>query len=129
MGTIVGNYGVIEVDGTAIAELKGFSIDETAGSIPDTAQGDVNETTKPGRKKVTGTIDCHYDPTDAGQVLLPVGAEVDLTLYPDTTAVGKPEITVTATILGRSFSHQFEAIDSRSYTWEAAGTLTEGVVT
>jgi hypothetical protein len=129
MTTRVGNNGIVEVDTNQIVELKGWSLDEQAGQIEDTAQGDANATFKPGRKQVTGSIECHHDNTDTtGEGALVPGSEVALVLYPDGNGSGDQRISLNATILGRSRQVQLENIISATYSFAAAGTVTEDTV-
>lgn len=117
MGTRTGNSGVVSADGVAIAELKAWTFDENAEQIDDTAMGDANKTSKSGLPTASGTIECHYDPADATQNSLKPGTEVVLVLYPDGNASGKPRITLTAQITGRTRSGAIDAIMPRTFNY------------
>lgn len=127
MSTYTGNSGVVKVGTNTVAEVTAFSVNEGADRIEDTALGDTNRTYKSGLTEVTGSIECHYDPTDTnGQVAMTAGSEVSLTLWPQGAGTGNAEWTVTATILSVNTNVTFNEIITISFEWGAAGTLTKG---
>ena len=129
MSTFKGNDGVVSITGTAIAELKAWTFDENADQIDDTAMGDTYKTSKSGMPSATGTIECHYDPSDSTQEALVPGTEVALILYPNGTAQGSQRISLTAQITGRTRSGAIDAIMPRTFNFSlSTGTVTFDVV-
>src|SRR5690606_7053505 len=125
MSTYKGNNGVVSAGGVAIAELKSWTFEENAEQIDDTAMGDTYKTSKSGMPSATGTSECHYDPSDATQEALVPGTEVSLVLYPDSTAQGKPRISLTAQITGRTRSGAIDQIMPRTFNFSlSTGTVT-----
>lgn len=125
MSTYTGNSGVVSSGGTAIAELKSWTFDENAEQIDDTAMGDTYKTSKSGLPTASGTIECHYDPTDATQEALVPGTEVALVLYPRGNTQGYPRISLTAQITGRTRSGAIDAIMPRTFNYAmSTGTVT-----
>lgn len=126
MATHTGNSGVVKVGTNTVAEVVSFSVNENADRVEDTALGDTNRTYKAGLTDVTGTIECHYDPSDTnGQAAMTAGANVSLTLWPQGAGSGNAEWTVSATILSIVTTVQFNEIISVTFEWGAAGTLTK----
>lgn len=127
MATFRGKEGLIKIGANVVAEVDNWSVDQASATEEDTAQGDDWQTFKPGLKTSTGSIECHWDDTDAtGQELLLVGAEVTLLLYPEGDAVGANELTVSAIITGISMGVPKDNIVSRSFQWQGNGELVIG---
>lgn len=125
MATKTGNSGVVTVGGTAVAELKSWTFDENAEQIDDTAMGDSFKTSKSGLPTASGTIECHYDASDATQESLSPGTEVSLVLYPEGNSSGLPRISLTAQITGRTRSGAIDAIMPRTFNYAmSTGTVT-----
>lgn len=126
MTTYTGDSGIVRIGTNTVAEVVSFTINENADRIEDTALGDSNRTYKAGLEEVSGTIECHWDPSDTnGQGAMTSGAEVSLTLWPQGSGSGNAEWTVTATILSIVTEVRFNEIISATYEWGAAGTLTK----
>lgn len=110
MATQTGNSGVISFGGSDVTELKSWSFDENAEQIDDTAMGDSSRTSKAGIPSASGTIEVHYDESDAVQESMSAGAEGVLVLYPKGNASSEPRITLTVQITGRSQSGGIDEI-------------------
>ncbi|MBT8496128.1 MAG: hypothetical protein KJO07_23995 [Deltaproteobacteria bacterium] len=109
--------------------MRSFTVNENANPVEDTALGDSNRSYLSGLADVDGTIECHFDHTDAtGQEAMTQGSTVSLVLYPKGTTSGDPTFTVSATILGIASSATFNEVVSRTFTWAAAGAGTWGTV-
>ena len=110
MATLLGKDGFVDVGGTAVGELRGFSVEHTAETIDDTVMGETSRGYKVTYKGFTATVDVLYDPADAGQDAFAVGSTVTLNLYPeDQTAYGTPDagdekITGSAIVTGKSIT-------------------------
>ena len=67
MATHHGKEGVVTAGGTAIGELTSFTIETTGDVVEDTELGDAAKTFLAGRTSFSGTLEMHYDETDAQQ--------------------------------------------------------------
>ncbi|MFQ5510160.1 MAG: hypothetical protein ACE5FN_12630, partial [Leptospirillia bacterium] len=89
MANHVGSEGLVKVGVNTIAEVKSWSLDIQGEVVEDTELNDAWKTHKPGIKSWTGSVECHWDETDAlGQGAMVVGNEVTLNLYPEGDVLG-----------------------------------------
>jgi hypothetical protein len=89
MATHHGNEGAVKVGtSTAVGEITDFTFTESADTAEDTSMGDVWKTFVPGHKEWSASITAHWDEADAGQLLLVLGTEVALKLYPEGATTG-----------------------------------------
>lgn len=117
MTTETGNSGTLDFGGSAITELKSWSLEEAAEQIDDTAMGDTNRTSKSGLPSANGTIEVHYDEADSVQESMDPAVAGVLILYPKGNASGKPRITLTVQITGRSTSGAIDEILPQSFNY------------
>lgn len=129
MATYHGKNGVVKVSTNKVVEVTQFSHTETAETADDTAMGDDWRSHKPGLNAATGSVTCHWDPSDTdGQVALEVGASVALKLYPSGDGVGDHEISCTATVTSVGVQSQLEGIVSQTFDYQANGEVTKAAV-
>jgi len=129
MATSHGKNGVVKLSTNAVAEVTQFSITETAETADDTAMGDDARTHLLGHTAATGSITCHWDPSDTdGQVALSVGASADLKLYPSGADTGDKEISCTATVTSVGVQSQLEGIVSQTFDFQANGAVSHAAV-
>lgn len=129
MSTQTGNSGVLSFGGSDITELKSWSLEEAAEQIDDTAMGDTNRTSKSGLPTANGTIEVHYDESDAVQEAMDAGASGALILYPKGNGTGNPRITLTVQITGRSTSGAIDEILPQSFNYAiASGSVVRDLV-
>jgi hypothetical protein len=129
MATHTGVAGVVKVGDNAVAEVTGFNIDETNDTVEDTALTDTSKSYKALRSDATGTVECHYDETDAsGQGALTVGAEVTLNLYPEGSDSGDTYYTGTAIVTGVSQAVVLDGIISRTINVQFSGGVSTTTV-
>lgn len=117
MTTATGNSGSLTFAASAITELKAWSLEEAAEQIDDTAMADTNRTSKAGLASASGTIEVHYDEADSVQESMDAGASGVLVLFPKGSATGKPRITLTVQITGRSGSGAIDEILPQSFNY------------
>lgn len=130
MTTYTGNSGSVKIGTTTLGEVRRFTSSEQANPIDDTALGDANKTWKAGSPDVGGSIECWFDPGDAGQTALTVGAQVALTLYPQGVGSGNAVHSCTAEVTGiEGPDVGFDEIIKVTFTWKAASTYTKGTQT
>lgn len=122
MATHVGTSGVVKVGSDTVAEITGFNIDQTSDTVEDTTLTDTSKTYKVLRNDATGTIECHWDETDAtGQGALTIGAEVTLNLYPEGDTVGDTYYTGTAIVTGLGQAVSLDGVISRTINVQFSG--------
>ena len=129
MATHVGTSGVVKVGSNAVAEVTGFTIDETNDTVEDTSLTDTSKSYKALRKDATGTVECHWDETDAtGQGALAVGSEVTLNLYPEGDTSGDTYYTGTAIVTGVSQNVSLDGVISRTINVQFSGGVSTTTV-
>ncbi len=129
MATSHGKDGIVKVGANAVAETTQWTLTRTAETADDTAQGDSWRTHLAGLKGGTGSITCHWDPSDTnGQVALSVGESVSLSLYPSDDESGDAEITCTATVTSVGIQSSLEGVVSQSFDFLVNGAITDGTV-
>lgn len=130
---LVGNAGVITVDGQAVADIRSYSIDITADTIETTTMGGANSGrvyTK-GLSSFSGTADVywnadHFDATSNpdldGLIQGAVGADgVAIVVYPEGTGASwGGDIHVT----GYSVTASFDGLIEASVSFQGTGQLT-----
>ena len=135
MATLLGKDGFVDVGGTAVGELRGFSVEHTAETIDDTVMGETSRGYKVTYKGFTATVDVLYDPANSGQDAFAVGSTVTLNLYPEVQATygtpdsGDEKITGSAIVTGKSITSSYDGIIEASVSLQGSGDLTFTTVT
>jgi len=130
MATHIGSEGTVKIGANTVAEIKSWSVDETANVADDSSLGDAWATHLAGMNSWAGSLDCHWDETDAtGQGALTAGASVTLNLYPEGATAADTYYTGTATVTGisRSVGGNDDVI-AVSFSFTGNGALTETTV-
>lgn len=119
-----GNNGDVLVGATVVGEITSFSLDRTMSTAAGNVMGDGAEKNIGGLESYSGTIECLYDPADAGQVAMTPAAEVTLKLYPSGNSSGLPEITVPALIEAISYSVAMDDMVKATFSFkpDSSGT-------
>lgn len=126
MAVITGFNGVVLSGATPVAEIRSWEYTR-GGEEQDTS---VMGTTRTSlvNIKVTGTITVYAnqfpgtDPAqDAGQATLTVGSSVTLSLHPNGTGSGKPELTGTALITEEVASAEQDGQVEGTFNFEVTG--------
>jgi predicted secreted protein len=127
---IVGNAGVISVDGENVAEVRNYSIEITSDTIETTTMGGANSGRAyvKGLSSFSGSADVYWDPTHFSGVDLDglingdVGAStVALIVYPEGTGGNwNGNIIVT----GYSITASFDGLVEASVSFQGSGQLT-----
>jgi len=128
MATHHGKEGVVTAGGTAIGELTSFTIETTGDVVEDTELGDAAKTFLAGRTSFSGTLEMHYDETDAQQETLTAGSSISFVLLPEGNTSGDQSFTGTGIITGMSINNAMDAVVSRSVTFQGTGALTKSTV-
>ena len=128
MATHHGKEGVVTAGGTAIGELTGFTIETTGDVVEDTQLSDSEKSFLAGRTSFSGTLEMHYDETDAQQETLTAGSSISFVLLPEGNDTGDQSFTGTGIVTGMSISNAMDGIVSRSVTFQGTGALTKSTV-
>lgn len=129
MATATGLSGVVKIGANSVAEITGFTIDETNDTVEATNLTSTAKVYKALRKDATGTVECHYDPSDTnGQVALAVGSEVTLDLYPEGADSGDTYYTGTAIVTGVSQNVSLDGVISRTINVQFSGGVSTTTV-
>jgi hypothetical protein len=128
MATHHGKEGVVTAGGTAIGELTGFTIETTGDVVEDTQLSDSEKSFLAGRTSFSGTLEMHYDETDAQQETLTAGSSISFVLLPEGNDTGDQSFTGSGIITGMSISNAMDGIVSRSVTFQGTGSLTKSTV-
>ena len=128
MATHHGKEGVVTAGGTAIGEIVGFTLETTGDVVEDTALSDATKSFLAGRTSFSGTLEMHYDETDAQQETLTAGSEISFVLLPEGNSSGDQSFTGTGIVTGMSVNNSMDAIVSRSVTFQGTGALTKSTV-
>jgi hypothetical protein len=128
MATHHGKEGVVTAGGTAIGELTGFTIETTGDVVEDTQLSDSEKSFLAGRTSFSGTLEMHYDETDAQQETLTAGSSISFVLLPEGNTTGDQSFSGSGIITGMSINNAMDGIVSRSVTFQGTGSLTKSTV-
>ena len=128
MATHHGKEGVVTVGGTAVGELTSFTLETTGDVVEDTALSDGTKSFVTGRTSFSGTLEMHFDESDAQQETLLAGASISFVLLPEGNTSGDASYTGTGIVTGMSINNAMDAIVSRTVTFQGTGALTVGTV-
>ncbi len=129
MANHVGSEGTVKIGINTVAEIKTWSLDIQGEVIEDTELNDAWKTHKPGIKSWSGSVECHWDETDAlGQGAMIVGNEVTLALYPEGAVLGDQYFSGLAIFTGKSMGGGNGDIVSANFNFTGNGILNEPTV-
>lgn len=135
MGVQTGNSGVISIDGTAVAQLRGWTLSRRANRVDATVMGDTERSSLAGFQEGQGTIAVAWDETDAnGQeaimAALAAATAVALVLYPKGNAPNLPRITIaSAVLLGVEDAGALDELLERTFEFgKSSGSIVEDTV-
>ena len=128
MATHHGKEGVVTVGGTAVGELTSFTLETTGDVVEDTALSDGTKSFVTGRTSFSGSLEMHFDESDAQQETLLAGASISFVLLPEGNTSGDASYTGTGIVTGMSINNSMDAIVSRTVTFQGTGALTIGTV-
>jgi len=133
MATHKGSSGVVKIDvndGTVVAvgEVRSFSIDETADTIEDTVMGDAVKTYLPSLTDATLTIDALWDDSDAKQLVLDTGVDIDFEIYPTGTGGGETYYSGGGVVTSKTISASYDGLVEASFSVQVSGAIAEATV-
>ncbi len=126
MATHTGSEGTIKVSTTVVGELRSYTLEQTADTIEDTSMGDTSRSYKSALKGWSGSASLFFDEADAGQLLLVLGTEIALKVYPEGASSGDKYYYGQAIITGSNISASFDGMVEAEVTFTGTGTLTFG---
>ena len=126
MATHTGSEGTIKVSTTVVGELRSYTLEQTADTIEDTSMGDSTRTYKSALKGWSGSASLFFDEADAGQLLLVLGTEIALKVYPEGASSGDKYYYGQAIITGSNISASFDGMVEAEVTFTGTGVLTLG---
>jgi hypothetical protein len=128
MATHHGKEGVVTAGGTAVGELTGFTLETTGDVVEDTALTDSAKSFLAGRTSFSGTLEMHYDETDAQQETLTAGSSISFVLLPEGNTAGDQSFSGTGIVTGMSVNNAMDSVVSRTVTFQGTGALTKSTV-
>ena len=123
MATHTGQEGLIKVGTTTVGELRSYTLEQTSDTIEDTSLGDTTRTYKAGLKGFTGSASLFFDEADAGQILLVVGGEISIKVYPEGATTGDKFYEGTAIVTAYNVSASFDGLVEAEMTFTGTGAL------
>jgi predicted secreted protein len=126
MATHTGSEGTIKVATTTVGELRSYSLEQTADTIEDTSMGDTSRSYKNALKGWSGSASLFFDEADAGQILLVLGTEIALKVYPEGASSGDKYYYGQAIITGSNISASFDGMVEAEITFTGTGAITLG---
>jgi predicted secreted protein len=126
MATHTGSEGTIKVATTTVGELRSYTLDQTADTIEDTQMGDTSRSYKSALKGWSGSASLFFDEADAGQLLLVLGTEIALKVYPEGASSGDKYYYGQAIITGSNISASFDGMVEAEITFTGTGAITLG---
>ena len=126
MATHTGSEGTIKVATTTVGELRSYTLEQTADTIEDTSLGDTSRTYKTALKGWSGSASLFFDEADAGQILLVLGTEIALKVYPEGASSGDKYYYGQAIITGSNVSASFDGMVEAEITFTGTGAITLG---
>jgi predicted secreted protein len=134
MTAIVGNAGVIQINGASVAEVRSYSIEMTADTIENTVMGDGSRQYVKGLSTFSGTADVywhadHFTGTNNldGELAAAVGdSGTTLIVYPQAPTVGTTDPVWGGNIIitGYSINASFDGMIEASVSFQGTGQLT-----
>jgi len=142
MSVYTGQFGVLKVGGTSVAELRSFSISTSTEVIENTTMGDNSRNYFAGLKSFEGTADIFYDNnqleasdpteipaflggTNQGAATPPARTDhVTFEAYPNGTTSGEPKINGSIIITGYNITSSLDGMVEASISFTGTGDLT-----
>ena len=128
MATHTGSEGVIKISSTVIGELRSYTLENTSDTIEDTSMGDASRTYKVGLKGFSGSASLFFDEADAGQLLIVVGTQIAIKVFPEGASSGDKFYEGDAVVTAYNISASFDGLVEAEMTFTGTGTLSLSTV-
>ena len=119
----LGRVGSVRISSTTIGELRNYSLSNSSDTVEDTTIGDTFRTRKATLRSWSVSGDVYWDPIDAGQVLVTVGATVTVNLYPMGLGASASYYSGSGIVSKFDVSGSFDGMVEGSISIEGNGTL------
>lgn len=127
MATFTGQDGLIEVGGTALAEVTSFTIEHTVNTIESTSMGNDYRTYQTGMNEWSGSADILFDgnlvSTFGSDVIGNTAGDSAIVAYPGGNTSGLPKLEGNVIITGFSVSSEMEGMVTASISFQGNGVL------
>ena len=123
MATHTGSEGLIKIGSTTVGELRSYTLEQTSDTIEDTSMGDASRTYKVGLKGFSGSASLFFDEADAGQILIVVGSEIAIKVFPEGASSGDKFYEGNAVVTAYNVSASFDGMVEAEMTFTGTGTL------
>ena len=124
MANHLGREGLVKISSTTIGELRNYALSHSSDTVEDSVIGDTYRTRLATMKTWSVTGDLDWDETDAGQLLVTIGSQVTLNLYPEGATAGDVYYTGVAIVTKVDMSASFDGIVEGAISFEGNGVLT-----
>jgi predicted secreted protein len=123
MATKLGRDGLIRISSTTIGELRNYALTHTSDTVEDSVLGDTYRTRLASMKTWSASGDLYWDEGDAGQLLITIGSQVTLNLYPEGATTGDIYYQGAAIVTQFNVSASFDGIIEGQIQFEGNGVL------
>jgi predicted secreted protein len=123
MATKLGRDGLIKISSTTIGELRNYALTHTSDTVEDSVLGDTYRTRLASMKTWSASGDLYWDEGDAGQLLITIGSQVTLNLYPEGATTGDIYYQGAAIVTQFNVSASFDGIIEGQIQFEGNGVL------
>lgn len=124
MATKLGREGLIKLSSTTIGELRNYALTHSSDTVEDSVLGDTYRTRLASMKSFSVSGDLYWDEGDAGQLLITIGSQVTLNLYPEGASTGDVYYSGAAIVTQFNVSASFDGIIEGQISFEGTGALT-----
>jgi predicted secreted protein len=124
MANHLGREGLVKISATTIGELRNYSLSHSSDTVEDSVIGDTYRTRLATMKTWSASGDLYWDETDAGQLLITIGSQVTLNLYPEGATAGDVYYTGSAIVTKFDISASFDGLVEGAISFEGNGVLT-----
>lgn len=120
--------GVVQVGGTAVAQLRSMNLEASAEVIDATTITDAAKVNLAGTASYSGSAECFWDETDSAQLSLIEKASVTLKFLFEGATSGDYSYELAAIVTGVSISAGIDGMVECSFSFTGTGALTRGTV-
>ena len=128
MAKYKGQEGDITVGGSSVGERMSFSIELSAATADASVQGSAWSDVEDLQHSPQGELEVFYDPNDAQQTALSLGAEAACVFYPAGNTTGLEQISGTFLVERVGISTSVGDLVKTTYTIRNKGTVTRTTI-
>ena len=128
MATYKGKDGVLRIGGVVVGECRSFEITEMANEVDTSRMGTDWTSVTSTQLSWKASAQLWWDPTDAGQAAIPIGAVVAVEFYPRQVGSGLNRYTGNALVTNISRPQAFDGIVEATVEMTGNGALTKDLV-